>query len=145
MIRNFIRQSQPWTKNVSPLLGRWKRNDYIDRKVDLANIDHCGDRVCGDLYKESNSIIELFDKRWNDEISKDEFKQKLKEYETKENIDSHDNSLYHSSLKNKSSYYMNNYNYSIQSIVEDYNQRWNEKLTIEDYLKHFTRRHRGAC
>ena len=138
MIRNFIRQSQPWTKNVSPILGRWKRDDNIDRKVDLANIDNCGDRVCGDLYKKSKSIIELFDKRWYGEISKDEFKQKLKEYETKENIDS---------LKNKSKYYMNkyNYNYSIQSIVEDYNQRWNENLTIEDYLKTFTRRHRGAC
>ena len=63
----------------------------------------------------------------------------------RENIDSHDNSLYHKSLKNKSSYNMNNYNYSIQSIVQDYNQRWNENITIEDYLKHFTRRHRGAC
>ena len=118
MIRNFIRQSQPWTKNVSPLLGRWKRDDNIDRKVDLANIDHCGDRVCGDL---------------TDNIP------------NRENIDSHDNSLYHSSLKNKSNYYMNNYNYSIQSIVQNYNERWNENLTIEDYLKTFTRRHRGAC
>ena len=109
MIRNFIRQSQPWTKNVSPILGRWKRDDNIDRKVDLANIDHCGDRVCGDL---------------TDNIPNNE------------NIDS---------LKNKSNYYMNNYNYSIQSIVQDYNERWNENLTIEDYLKTFTRRHRGAC
>ena len=110
MIRNFIRQSRPWTSNIEPaLLGRWKRNDYIDRKVDLANIDHCGDRVCGDL---------------TDNIH------------NKENIDS---------LKNKSNYYMNNYNYSIQSIVQDYNERWNENLTIEDYLKTFTRRHRGAC
>lgn len=109
MIRNFIRQSRPWTKNVSPILGRWNINDNIDRKVDLANIDHCGDRVCGDL---------------TDNIPK------------KENIDS---------LKNKSNYYMNNYNYSIQSIVEDYNQRWNENITVQDYLKTFTRRHRGAC
>ena len=29
------------------LLARWNRNDNIDRKVDLANIDNCGDRVCG--------------------------------------------------------------------------------------------------
>lgn len=136
MIRNFIRQSQPWIKNVSPILGRWKRDDNIDRKVDLANIDHCGDRVCGDLYKESKSIIELFDKRWYGEISKDEFKQKLKEYKKDKNIDS---------LKNKSNYYMNNYNYSIQSIVQNYNERWNEKLTVNEYLKTFTRRHRGAC
>ena len=110
MIRNFIRQSRPWTSNIGPVpLGRWKRNDYIDRKVDLANIDHCGDRVCGDL---------------TDNIYK------------KENIDS---------LKNKSSYNMNNYNYSIQSIVEDYNRRWNENITVKDYLNSFTRRHRGAC
>ena len=83
MIRNFIRQSRPWTKNVSPILGRWNINDNIDRKVDLANIDHCGDRVCGDLYKESKSIIELFDKRWYGEISKDKFKQKLKDMKLK--------------------------------------------------------------
>ena len=134
MIRNFIRQSRPWTKNVSPILGRWNINDNIDRKVDLANIDHCGDRLCGDLYEESKSIIELFDKRWYGEISKDEFKQKLKEHETKGNTNS---------LKNKS--VRNNYNYSIQSIVEDYNQRWNENINVQDYLKTFTRRHRGAC
>ena len=49
MLRNFLRQSRPWTNNVSPILGRWKRNDNINRKIDLANIDNCGDRVCGDL------------------------------------------------------------------------------------------------
>ena len=106
MIRNFIRQSRPWTTNIEPaLLGRWKRNDYIDRKVDLANIDHCGDRVCGDL---------------TDNIPK------------RENIDPHDNSLYHSSLRN-------NYNYSIKSIVDDYNRRWKKNITIEDYYKEFTK------
>ena len=46
---------------------------------------------------------------------------------------------------NKLCNYKNNYNYSIQSIVEDYNQRWNENITVQDYLKTFTRRHRGAC
>ena len=107
MIRNFIRQSQPWTKNVSPILGRWKRDDNIDRKVDLANIDHCGDRVCGDL---------------TDNIPK------------RGDINSHENKSV-----------INNYNYSIQSIVEDYNRRWNENITIKEYLNSFTRRHRGAC
>ena len=108
MIRNFIRQSRPWTSNIEPaLLGRWKRNDYIDRKVDLANIDHCGDRVCGDL---------------TDNIPK------------RGDINPHENKSV-----------INNYNYSIQSIVEDYNQRWNENITVQDYLKTFTRRHRGAC
>lgn len=140
MIRNFIRQSQPWTKSVSPILGRWNRGDNIDRKVDLANIDHCGDRVCGDMYEEMKPMVKLFDQRWNEEITKDEFTKKIKE-----NIDSHDNSLYHKSLKNKSSYYNNNYDYSIKSIVQDYNERWNKNVTIEEYLKTFTRRHRGAC
>ena len=91
MIRNFVRQSRPWTNNVSPILGRWNINDNIDRKVDLANIDSCGD---------------------------------LKIPGPKEN-------------KNK--------NYSIQAIVEDYNVRWKKNITVEDYLKNFTRKHRGAC
>ena len=113
MIRNFIRQSRPWTMNTSPLLGRWKRNDNIDRKVDLANIDNCGDRVCGDI----KPVIE------NNNY---------------ENIDAHNNTLYHPSLKN-------NYNYSIRSIVDDYNRRWKQNITIEEYLHNFTRKHRGAC
>jgi hypothetical protein len=92
MIRNFIRQSRPWTNNVSPVIGRWN----INRKVDLDKIDNCDDRVCGDL----------------------------KITIPQEN-------------KNK--------NYSIQSIVEDYNMRWNKNITVEDYLKDFTRKHRGAC
>ena len=49
MIRNFIRQSHPWTMNTSPLLGRWNRNDNIDRKVDLANIDSCSFIATDDL------------------------------------------------------------------------------------------------
>jgi hypothetical protein len=130
MIRNFIRQSQPWTKNITPVLGRWNRNDNIDRKVDLANIDHCGDRVCGDLYEKMKPMVELFDKRWNQEITKEEFREKIKQCEKKDNIDSS---------------FKNNYNYSIESIVEDYNTRWNKNLTIEEYLKEFTRLHRGAC
>ena len=140
MLRNFFRQSRPWTNNVSPILGRWKRNDNINRKIDLANIDNCGDRVCGDLLPDLKPVIDLFDKRWYNEISKGEFKKSIKLYENNnsENIDSHDNSLYHSSLRN-------NYNYSIKSIVEDYNRRWKQNITIEEYLQNFTRKHRGAC
>ena len=139
MLRNFIRQSRPWTNNISPILGRWNRGDNINRKVDLANIDHCGDRVCGDLYNEMKPVIDVFDKRWNGEISKEEFKTKLENHRKKsENIDSHNNSLYHKSVRN-------NYNYSIQAIVDDYNRRWKKNITVEDYLKSFTRMHRGAC
>ena len=115
MLRNFLRQSQPWTQNVSPALGRWNRGDNIDRKVDLANIDNCGDRVCGDLLPDIKPINNNY-----------------------ENIDSHNNTLYHPSLKT-------NYNYSIRMIVDDYNRRWNKKLTVEEYLNNFTRKHRGAC
>jgi hypothetical protein len=143
MIRNFIRQSQPWTKNVSPVLGRWNRGDNIDRKVDLANIDHCGDRVCGDLYNEMKSVIDVFDQRWNGEISKEDFKNKIENHRKKtENIDSHDNSLYHKSLYEP---VRDNYNYSIKVIVDEYNQRWNKNVTIEEYVKTFTRKHHGAC
>jgi len=117
MIRNFIRQSRPWTMNTSPLLGRWNRNDNIDRKVDLANIDNCGDRVCGDLKPNINIAIN------NNNY---------------ENIDSHNNTIYHSSLITK-------YNYSIKSIVDDYNRRWKKNITVEEYLKEFTKKHRGAC
>ena len=137
MIRNFIRQSRPWTMNTSPLLGRWNRNDNIDRKVDLANIDNCGDRVCGDLKPNINNAIELFDKRWYGEISSEEFNKKIKN-NNYENIDSHNNTIYHPSLKT-------NYNYSIQMIVDDYNRRWKKNITVEEYLKNFTRKHRGAC
>ena len=143
MIRNFIRQSRPWTKNVSPVLGRWNRGDNIDRKVDLANIDNCGDRVCGDLYNEMKSVIDVFDKRWDGEISKEDFKNKIENHRKKtENIDSHDNSIYHKSLYEP---VRDNYNYSIKVIVDEYNQRWNKNVTIEEYVKTFTRKHRGAC
>lgn len=85
MIRNIINRYKPYSN--LPVLGRWQINDNINRKIDLANIDNCGDRVCGDL----------------------------------------------------------NVNRSIKSIVKDYNERWNEDITIEQYLKKFTRKHRGGC
>ena len=117
MLRNFLRQSRPWTQNVSPVIGRRNRGDNINRKVGLANVDHCGDRgsACGDLFNE--------------------IKHKNNNYE---NIDSHNNTLYHPSIKT-------NHNYSIRSIVDDYNRRWNKQLTIEEYLENFTNKHRGAC
>ena len=138
MLRNFIRQSQPWNMNVSPVLGRWRRNDNINRKIDLANIDNCGDRVCGDLYDEMKPRINIFDGKLKKNM--DDCDQE-KCVCVGENIDSHDNSLYHKSLKSP----FNNYNYSIKSIVDDYNQRWKQNLTVEEYLKNFTRFHRGAC
>ena len=84
------------------------------------------------IRKNINPFLKIFDKRWNGEISKVEFKNKLDSL--KGNIDSHDNSLYHESLYKKE----NNYSkHSIQSIVDDYNRRWNKNLTVEEYYKNF--------
>ena len=33
----------------------------------------------------------------------------------------------------------------LEEIVKEYNLRWNENITVEEYLKNFTRKHRGAC
>ena len=33
----------------------------------------------------------------------------------------------------------------LEEIVREYNARWNKNITVEDYLKNFTRKHRGAC
>ena len=131
MIRNFIKQSQPWTNNIvikssRPLLGK------------KLPIQHSKDVSLNDM----KPVLNLFDKRWYGEIGKDEFNNKLNTlYDKRDNIDSHDNSLYHKSLYEKK----NNYKYSVQVIVDDYNRRWKQNITVEDYLKNFTRKHRGAC
>jgi len=36
-------------------------------------------------------------------------------------------------------------NQTLESIVKEYNERWKQNITVEDYLKNFTRKHRGAC
>lgn len=33
----------------------------------------------------------------------------------------------------------------LEEIVKNYNERWNKNVTIEEYLKEFTRKHRGSC
>jgi len=33
----------------------------------------------------------------------------------------------------------------LEEIVKEYNERWKENITVEDYLENFTRKHRGAC
>ena len=129
MLRNFIRQSQPWTNNITiksirPLLGK------------KLPIQHSKDVSLNDM----KPVLNLFDKRWYGEIGKDEFNNKLNTlYDKRDNIDSHDNSLYHKSLYEKKN------NYSVQVIVDDYNRRWKQNITVEDYFENFTRKHRGAC
>ena len=34
---------------------------------------------------------------------------------------------------------------SLEEIVKEYNERWKQDITVEEYLKNFTRKHRGAC
>ena len=36
-------------------------------------------------------------------------------------------------------------NQILEEIVKEYNERWKQNITVEDYLKNFTRKHRGAC
>ena len=104
MIGEMIIRSVPFlryfsTKNIIPhqQLGRWKLNDNIQRKIDLANIDNCGDRLCGiPINKELKAIIEKYDKRWlnnniqvmvddynsrwNDNLTEEEFKKKFTKF-----------------------------------------------------------------
>jgi len=40
-------------------LGRWNRLDNVDIKATLANIDSCGDRLCGDV-RETRAVIEKY-------------------------------------------------------------------------------------
>ena len=40
-------------------LGRWNRCDNVDIKATLANIDSCGDRLCGDVI-ETQAVIERY-------------------------------------------------------------------------------------
>ena len=101
MIRNIPRIfSSTTTYNK---LGRWKLNDNIQRKIDLANIDNCGDRLCGIPISS-----ELIDKM-NKEKEKKKELQKIKKNNTLENL------------------------------VNDYNQRWKQNITVEDFKKNFTR------
>ena len=50
---------------TDPKLGRWRVNDNIKRKIDLANIDNCGDKLCGiPISKELKILIDNNDKNW---------------------------------------------------------------------------------
>ena len=80
---------------VHPQLGRWKLNDNIKRKIDLANIDNCGDNLCGiPISKELKYTIENNDKK---KIG----------------------------------------GQTIESLVNDYNRRWKQNLTVEEFKKNF--------
>ena len=51
---------------TDPKLGRWRINDNIKRKIDLANIDNCGDKLCGiPISKELRILINKNDEKWH--------------------------------------------------------------------------------
>lgn len=49
----------PFSNPKLTKLGRWSRSDNIDIKATLANIDSCGDRLCGDV-RETRAVIEKY-------------------------------------------------------------------------------------
>ena len=105
MFGEFIVRTLPFlryfsTKSIIPhqQLGRWRLNDNIQRKIDLANIDNCGDRLCGiPISKELKQTIDEYDERWE-----------------------------------------KNYT-NINIFVNDYNIRYNDNLTKEEFRRKFTR------
>ena len=50
-----------WHPRASPTtkLGRWNRDDNVHIKATLANIDSCGDRLCGDI-RETKAVIDKY-------------------------------------------------------------------------------------
>ena len=56
--RFFTRFTNTFKLKESPL-GRWSLNDNREIKATLANMDSCGDSLCGSpkTYKESISVI----------------------------------------------------------------------------------------
>ena len=59
MIRLITRLFRP--SNIQPSLGRWATVDNSDIKSALANIDCCGDRLCGDPHT-SKKAIDMYTK-----------------------------------------------------------------------------------
>lgn len=54
----FKRLIQVYTKNALPILGRWnypQNKEILDRKIYLANYDHCG--PCGSILLTNNQSV----------------------------------------------------------------------------------------
>lgn len=58
-INNFIKKSINFNyyKPHKTPLGRWKPYENEDLKIYYANIDHCGDRICGNPKIVKNEIF----------------------------------------------------------------------------------------
>ena len=55
----FLREMKLWRQPPPQHLGRWKLNDRQYLKVDYANMDSCGDILCGkpDHFTENKKLI----------------------------------------------------------------------------------------
>jgi len=134
MFRIIGRNITSWTRYIRTDTDNLKKiNDKITKKINLPNTNKI-DKL---NFNDHRHILKTFDARWNGDMNKEEFKILTDSYKgnvDSDNIDSHDNSLYHKSLYKKE----NNYSkHSIQSIVDDYNRRWKKNLTVEEYYKNF--------
>ncbi|OUU62279.1 MAG: hypothetical protein CBC22_04750 [Alphaproteobacteria bacterium TMED62] len=58
LVRTFTRIITP---TPPPKLGRWNTMDNIDIKSALANIDSCGDKLCGDV-RATKAAIDKYQK-----------------------------------------------------------------------------------
>ena len=58
------------TPTAPTKLGRWNRLDNVNIKATLANIDSCGDRLCGDV-QQTRAVIDKYH-RSNDRSNKDD-------------------------------------------------------------------------
>ena len=60
-ITNFILNSQLFKKPMPHHLGRWNLNNKKYLKVDYANMDSCGDTICGkpDHFKKKSNCKKL--------------------------------------------------------------------------------------
>lgn len=67
MSRVFTALKSPFKTRPPPKLGRWSVNDNSDIKAALANIDSCGDKLCGDV-KSSKEVIDKYSKLKKDNI-----------------------------------------------------------------------------
>ena len=115
MFRNCIRKSPSLIKQSSNICYQTKLNNFREN------------RSYG-KEKRLESIQKFYDStRANPSENPSENPSKFPD----ENIDSHDNSMYHKSLKDKNSKvhpHMNNYDYSAKALVDDFNKRWIKKI-----------------
>ena len=114
MIRNCIQKSPSLIKQSSNICYQTKLNNFRENRS----------------YGKEKRIESI--QKFYDSTRANPYKK------PSENIDSHDNSMYHKSLTDKNSKkhaHMNNHDYSPKTLVEGFNKKWDKKLTVEEYYK----------